>query len=124
MRRFVQMIMLVFGGVWGGVVAYRMSTEAITVLATGLVVVLTAVVVGGLLVISGRRTERREQMRREQTNRWTTAAPPVVVINPGIPKGAEFPGWRPGTTGSAYLPPPGSPEGQATARQFTVIGEE
>lgn len=126
MRRVLGMMVVAFVGVWGGVVAYRMSTEAITVLATGLVVVSGVLVAGVLLVAGQRRTERTrmEQAERARSERWGAqgAAPPVVVINPGMPGGAGLPGWGPGAGG--YLPAPPAPAWPEAQRQFTVIGDE
>lgn len=123
MRRVLGMMVVAFVGVWGGVIAYRMSTEAITVLATGLVVVSGVLVAGVLLVAGQRRSERTrsDQAERARSERWG-AAPPVVVINPGMPGGAGMPGWGPGAGG--YLPAPGAPAWPQTQRQFTVIGDE
>ncbi|NOZ05688.1 MAG: hypothetical protein GXP41_04965 [Chloroflexi bacterium] len=133
MRKMFGLVVLFFSGTWGAVVAYRMSTEAITVLATGLVVVASMVVLGVALTVSLRKqsqgAERQQKRGRYERNAWDgpNPSPPVVIINPS--QFAAGPGnWPQGQTAApygGYLPAGGaSPAWHDPVRKFTVIGDE
>ncbi len=132
MRKLIGLVVLLFSATWGGVVAYRMSTEAITVLATGLVVVASMIVLGAALVFSLRRQpasfERRPQRGRYESNPWEAQrpTPPVVIINPGQSVGGPggWPQGQPAAQYGGYLPAGASPAWHDPMRKFTVIGDE
>ena len=133
MRKLAGLVVLFFSGTWGAVVAYRMSTEAITVLATGLVVVASMIVLGAALMLSLRKqaegTDRSQKRGRYESNLWEgqRPSPPVVIINPGqqFAGGAgSWPQGQPAAQYGGYLQAGESPAWHNPARKFTVIGDE
>ena len=107
---------IAFSIVLAVIVGYRLSDEALAVLAGAVCGVGSAIPTGLLIIVLVRRNDQRNQPVRHSGQYQNGQYPPVIVVNPG-------------TQNQSQLSPPQAGEWMSPtierrpARRFTIVGD-